>query len=230
MNEGGMDTLNWFIKKLYRSLKTPTSRLDSETGFNDGTEMLREELKFAKMIIRQQQRFAAGIKRAFITHLKFKEMFDEDDYDLYEENIFVQFNAPTNFFEMRESQRLNLRMEIFNNVTGNENVSSIWAMKKYLEWKDEDILANVGFLKKEAGIQFEVDQIRNNGPNWKEMLEQQAEMGEDGGMGGDLGGGGGLGGGDSGLGGVEDGIPEFGGGDVGGDEAPDEAPPEEPEF
>jgi hypothetical protein len=40
-SDGNMEPLDWFIKKLYRSLKTPTSRLNSETGYNDGTEMLR---------------------------------------------------------------------------------------------------------------------------------------------------------------------------------------------
>lgn len=222
MSDGNMEPLDWFIKKLYRSLKTPTSRLNNETGYNDGTEMLREELKFAKMIIRQQQRFAQGIKRAFITHLKFKDMFDE--WDLFEDNIRVEFNVPTNFYDMRESQKLNLKIETFNNITGNEMVSTIYAMKKYLDWKDSDILANLHFKKVEAEHMFEIEQIRSSGPNWKEMLAQQSEGGgEGGGMEG-------LGGGSSGGGGMP---PDFGGGpaaiggeeaDLGGEEPPAEVP------
>jgi len=227
MSDGNMDVLDWFIKKLYRSLKTPTSRLNDETGYNDGTEMLREELKFAKMIIRQQQRFAQGIKRAFITHLKFKDMFDE--WDLFDDNIRVEFNVPTNFYDMRESQKLNLKIETFNNITGNEMVSTIYAMKKYLDWKDSDILANLHFKKVEAEHMFEIEQIRSSGPEWRNLLAQQAEGGE----GGDMGG---LGGGSSGSGGV----PDFGGGPaaIGGDDIgvePDqaetpEAPSNEPEM
>jgi hypothetical protein len=191
MSDGNMEPLDWFIKKLYRSLKTPTSRLNNETGYNDGTEMLREELKFAKMIIRQQQRFAQGIKRAFITHLKFKEMFE--DWDLFEDNIRVEFNVPTNFYDMRESQKLNLKIETFNNITGNEMVSTIYAMKKYLDWRDSDILANLHFKKVEAEHMFEIEQIKTLGPNYKELLAQQAggEAGGDmGAMGGSSGGGG----------------------------------------
>ncbi len=191
MSDGNLDALDWFIKKLYRSLKTPTSRLNNETGYNDGTEMLREELKFAKMIIRQQQRFAQGIKRAFITHLKFKDMFD--DWDLFDDNIRVEFNVPTNFYDMRESQKLNLKIETFNNITGNEMVSTIYAMKKYLDWKDSDILANLHFKKVEAEHMFEIEQIKTLGPNYKELLAQQAggEAGGDmGAMGGSSGGGG----------------------------------------
>jgi hypothetical protein len=219
MSDGNMEPLDWFIKKLYRSLKTPTSRLNNDTGYNDGTEMLREELKFAKMIIRQQQRFAQGIKRAFITHLKFKDMFD--DWDLFDDNIRVEFNVPTNFYDMRESQKLNLKIETFNNITGNEMVSTIYAMKKYLDWRDSDILANLHFKKVEAEHMFEISQIQQNGSNWKEMLAQQTEGGgEGGGMEG-------LGGGSSGGGGMP---PDFGGGPaaIGGGEEADlggEAPP-----
>lgn len=227
-SDGNLDVLDWFIKKLYRSLKTPTSRLNDETGYNDGTEMLREELKFAKMIIRQQQRFAQGIKRAFITHLKFKEMFDE--YDLFEDNFRVEFNVPTNFYDMRESQKLNLKIETFNNITGNEFVSTTFAMKKYLDWKDSDILANREFARKDAELSFELEQIRSLGPNWKTLLAQQNAAGGEGGgdMGmADMGGGGGggspppFGGGPAAIGGEE--------ADLGGGGEPPAEVPEAPE-
>jgi len=224
-SDGNLDVLDFFLKKLYRSLKTPTSRLNAETGFNDGTEMLREELKFAKMIIRQQQRFAAGIKRSFITHLKFRGMFDDDGYDLYEENLDVEFNVPTNFYDMRESQKMELKINTFNNIVSNENISVTWAMKKYLKLDDRDILTNREMLRKDAELIFEIEQIKANGPAWKEMLMNQAAGGE-GEIGGEFGGGGGGGGA----------VPEFGGGPVeiggaAGEEIPDttqEAPVEEP--
>ena len=213
-SDGNLDVLDWFIKKLYRSLKTPTSRLKEETGFSDGTEMLREELKFAKMIIRQQQRFASGIKKAFITHLKFRGMWEE--YDLFEENFRVEFNVPTNFYDMREAQKLELKMNTFSTITNNENISTTFAMKKYLEWSDKEILANRGFLQKDAEFMYTIEQIRQNGPNWKQ-LEASFEAGG-GGMGGDMGGGD-MGGGGGGI------PPEFSGGPaaLGGE---GEAPPE----
>ena len=67
----------YFIKKLYRALKVPSARLDPEQSVEaGGTSILREELKFARFVIRQQERFAAGIKRGFITHLKLKKLFE----------------------------------------------------------------------------------------------------------------------------------------------------------
>jgi hypothetical protein len=174
------------------------------------------------MIIRQQQRFAQGIKRAFVTHLKFKEMFDE--YDLFEDNIRVEFNVPTNFYDMRESQKLNLKIETFNNITGNEQISTTFAMKKYLDWRDSDILANREFLRKDAELLFEIEQIKTLGPSWKELLAQQQEAATaEGGM-PDMGGAGGGGGGMP---------PDFSGGEaaIGGGEADlgAEEPPPAPE-
>ena len=43
-NLGELTDLMYFIKKLYRSLKVPTSRLDPADAFRDGSEILREEL------------------------------------------------------------------------------------------------------------------------------------------------------------------------------------------
>ena len=94
----------------------------------DQSTVLREELKFAKFVIRQQQRFAGGIKRGFITHLKLRDMWDK--YDLNELNLDVNFNVPTNFFELREGQRLELKASNFNSLASNEFVSTTYAQKK----------------------------------------------------------------------------------------------------
>lgn len=167
-NLGELADLMYFIKKLYRALKVPTSRLDPQDAFRDGTDILREELKFAKFIIRQQQRFATGIKRGFITHLKLTGLWDKFELNL--NNVDVEFNVPTNFYELRENQRLELKAANFNNLASNEFVSATYAQKKYLGWKDKDILANREFLRKDAEMQWELAQIQASGPAWKEAL------------------------------------------------------------
>lgn len=220
-NLGELADLMYFIKKLYRSLKVPTTRLDPQDTFKDGSEILREELKFARFIIRQQQRFAAGIKRGFVTHLKLKKLWDK--FDLTEENIDVSFNVPTNFYEMRENQRLEQKANSYTSISNNEFVSKTFAQKKYLGWKDKDILANREFLRKDAELQWELQQISSLGPAWKEQIIAQ-----------DVAGGGEapMGGGDVGGGGPGGGAPpEFGGGPAAAGappETPGEAPPEAP--
>ena len=214
-NLGELADLMYFIKKLYRALKVPSARLDPEDSVEaTGTSILREELKFARFIIRQQERFAAGIKRGFITHLKLKELFEK--YELTETNIEVALNVPTNFYELRENQRLELKSANYTNLAADEFVSATYAQKKYLGWKDRDILANREFLRKDAEMTWELAQIQTAGPAWKEMAVAGEIAGGEAAVGGE---GGGVAGGGAGA------IPEFGGGeaDVGGEEVDVEA-------
>lgn len=170
-----MEGLYFFIKKLYRSLKVPTSRLDPEDSFRDGTDILREELKFATMVMRQQKKFASGLKRGFITHLKLKKMFE--DNDLTEENINVVFNAPSNFYDLRNNQKLELKINSYNNLMSTQKVSDTYAKKKVLGWKDQDILADRELRRKDMELEWELQQIMAYGPKWKEQLIQQANAG-----------------------------------------------------
>lgn len=171
-NLGELADLMYFIKKLYRSLKIPTTRLDPQDAFRDGNEILREELKFARFIIRMQQRFAFGIKKAFITHLKLKDLWDK--YDLKETNFTIDFNPPTNFYDLRENQKMELKTTTYNNITQSEFISKTFAQKKYLGWTDLQVLANREYLRKDAEFQWEIQQIQNSGPNWKEAIEAGA--------------------------------------------------------
>jgi len=182
-----MEGLYFFIKKLYRSLKTPTSRLDPNDSFQDGTDILREELKFARMIMRQQQKFAAGLKRGFITHLKLRKMFNE--YDLTEQNLNLIFNPPSNFYELRNNQKMELKINSFSSMVSTQKISTAFAMKKALGFSDKEILANIEFRRLEAGQEFELQQILSLGPDWKNQLLQQAEGGAAPEGGGEMGGG-----------------------------------------
>ena len=197
-NLGELADLMYFIKKLYRALKVPTTRIDPEDRTVDPASILREELKFAKFVIRQQQKFAAAIKKGFTTHLKLRGLWEE--YNLAETNLDIIFNVPSNYFEMRQSQKLELKAANFNSLASNEFISVTYAQKKYLGWKDRDILANREFLRKDAEMQWELGQIQAGGPLWKEQMAA-AVGGAEAAVGGE---GGGVAGDGS--------IPEFGGG------------------
>lgn len=215
-NLGELSDLMYFIKKLYRSLKVPTTRLDPQDAFRDGNDILREELKFARFIIRMQQRFAAGIKRAFITHLKLLKLWEK--YELKEPNITVAFNVPTNFYDLRENQKMELKINTYTNLAQNEFISKTYAQKRYLGWTDTQIMANREYLRKDTEFQWEIQQIANSGPNWKEGLQAGGTP-----AGGEAALGGGGGGGTP---------PAFGGGPAeigGGAETPPEAEGESPE-
>jgi hypothetical protein len=201
-NLGELTDLMYFVKKLYKALKVPSNRLEAEASYSDGTEILREELKFAKFIMRQHQRFADGLKSMFITQLKMKNLWKE--YGLKEDHIQVKFNPPSSFHALREQQIFEIKSGNFQNMSGNDLVSNTYCQKKYLDWTDQDVVANRGFLKKDKELQWELAQIEASGPNWREALQSgESEGGDMGGVGG-LGGGSALPAGDTGA------PPDFG--------------------
>ena len=187
-NLGELTDLMYFVKKLYKSLKVPSNRLNPDDTFKDGTDILREELKFARFIIRQQQRFAGGLKNGFLTHIKLKGLFEE--MRLKDSNIDLHFNVPTNFYELRENQKFQLKAENFNQITQSDYVSKTYAQKRYLGWSDTDVKANREFLRKDKELMWELSQIENNGPDWREV---GSLTGGAAGAPGELGGGGGGG-------------------------------------
>jgi hypothetical protein len=189
-NLGELEDLMYFVKKLYQSLKVPTTRLDPQDAFRDGADMLREELKFARFIIRTQQLFSSGIKMGFVTHLQMKGLWKE--LELKDECLQIEFNVPTNFYELRESQKLELKVANFGNLASNESISPTFAQKRYLNWSDIDIKAKREFLRKDKELKWELMQIEQMGPNWKEMVAQQAAGGAPPEAGGGGGGGGGM--------------------------------------
>lgn len=186
----GLEEMLYFLKKLYKSLKVPVSRLNADTGYKDDMNILREELKFAKFIVRMQQQFSEGLKNGFITHLKLKNLWDK--YDLKENHIDIEFNVPVNFFEMREAQKQEIKTKTFSDIVqSSDTISKTYALKKYMDWTDIEVLANREFMRKDMAFGWELEQIKSGGPNWKEnALAAAAPAGGE--MGAEMGGGAGV--------------------------------------
>jgi hypothetical protein len=190
-NLGELKDLMYFVNKLYKSLKVPLTRLNPEDAYKDGSEILREELRFAKFIVRLQARFSEGLKDAFITHLKLRKWWPE--FKLHESYFHLEFNPPSNFFAIRKNQELELKMKLFGDMSNNESISKTFAQRHYLEYSDSRISENMEWLRKDAALKWELDQISQTGPNWREHIaaaEQAAgaggaePMGSGGGVGG----------------------------------------------
>lgn len=202
---GEIKDLDYFLTKLYKSLKVPIGRfLSPGDPFKDGAEITRDELRFARFIIRLQRQFAQGIKQTFITHLKLKGLWQE--YRIKDNAIKIRFNVPTSFFAMRDQQLLQLRFENYNISTQGEAISKSYAQKYYLDFTAEQMKENREWLRKDAALAWELGKIAELGPNFREQLAAQVLAGGEEAGGGEvpalMGGGGGGGG--------AEGIPEFG--------------------
>jgi len=200
-NLGKLDDLMYFVNKLYKSLKVPVTRIDPNQSFKDGSEILKEELRFAKFIVRVQQHFAEGLKNAFITHLKLRGWWKE--LKLHESYFSFRFTEPSNFFALRQQNLFELKQKNFNDMSQNEGISNTFAQRHYLDFSDDKIGENMEWKRKDAALKWELSQIEQTGPNWRDHIAA-AENAAAQPAGGRAGGGGG---GE---------IPEFGSGGGGG--------------
>lgn len=183
---GQLEDLMYFVKKLYKSLRVPQTRLDPADPFKDGTEITREELRFARFIIRIQQQIAQGIKNSFITHLKLRGKKKESDdknnlsvwekFKLREHQLVVQFNMPTSFAVMREQQIFDIKKNNYTGLITDNLISHTFCQKYYLGLTDRQMAENREWLRKDAALSWEIQQIASTGPNFRKLLSAQAEM------------------------------------------------------
>ena len=194
-------------------MRIPVTYLNEDaTAAVDPSSTLRDELRFAKRIIGFQNKFAQGLKAGFITHLKLTGKYDE--YQLKETAFEIKFCPPSNYYELRRKQAIQLDAQAFSAIVGNEGISRSWAMKRVWGLTNAEIKQNQRLLMIDAINDWKVEQAKTNGPFWETaaaIAMAQGEMGEGGGdIGGDMGGMDDFGGGDMGMDMEGD---DFGGGD-----------------
>jgi len=117
-----------------------------------------------------------------------------DQYKLQDEDLEVRFNEPSNFFALREQQKFNMKVENYNQLAADDAWSKLYLQKWLMGLTDQEILQNYAMSKISAAQKWEIDQISQNGPDWRSQLSQEkaadaiGEMGMGGNM--DMGGGG----------------------------------------
>jgi hypothetical protein len=111
-NLGEITDIEYFKKKLYRSLNVPPSRMDGEGGFNLGrsSEILRDELKFTKFVGRLRKRFANMFNDMLRTQLLLKNIVSPDDWEIMSEHIQYDFLYDNHFTELKDAELLNERL------------------------------------------------------------------------------------------------------------------------
>jgi hypothetical protein len=123
-NLGELKDVEYFLKKLYKSLNLPPSRVGEEKGFSLGrsNEILRDELKFIKFVGRLRKQFSHLFNDMLKTQLILKGVITTDDWELMEQHIQYDYLFDNHFTELKEiemiGERLNLveRMQPFMGV------------------------------------------------------------------------------------------------------------------
>ena len=113
-NLGEMEDVNYFQKKLYRSLNVPVSRLESQDGFSLGraSEISRDELKFTKFVQRLRKRFTELFNDILKTQLILKKIISEDDWYLISQSMNYDYLQDGHFAELKDTELLRNRLDL----------------------------------------------------------------------------------------------------------------------
>ena len=143
-NLGELSDIEYFQKKLYRALAVPESRIASDGGFNLGrsSEILRDELKFAKFVGRLRKRFAQMFNDMLKTQLLLKNIITPEDWESIREHIQYDFLYDNQFAELKESELINERLGNLATIEPyiGKYYSNDYVRRKVLRQTDTEIL------------------------------------------------------------------------------------------
>ena len=117
-NLGEIADIEYFQKKLYRSLNVPVSRLESTQGFNLGraSEITRDELKFTKFVQRLRKKFTELFNDLLKTQLILKKVISEEDWHTISHNLQYDFLQDGHFAELKQSEMMRERIQLVNEM------------------------------------------------------------------------------------------------------------------
>ena len=164
-NLGEIDDIQYFQKKLYRSLNVPISRLESESSFSLGrsTDITRDELKFTKFIQKLRKKFVHLFTDVLKTQLLLKSIISLEDWDIMKEHIQYDFLKDGHFAELKEAELLNDRISTLQNVEAYIGTffSKEYVLKHVLRMND----AEIADMRDQIASEAEKDPMDGGVPN-----------------------------------------------------------------
>ena len=143
-NLGELSDIEYFQKKLYRALGVPESRIAADGGFNLGrsSEILRDELKFAKFVGRLRKRFAQMFNDMLRTQLILKNICTPEDWEIMKDHIQYDFLYDNQFAELKESELIQNRLGILATMEPyiGKYYSTEYVRKRVLRQTDQEII------------------------------------------------------------------------------------------
>jgi len=143
-NLGQIDDIIYFQKRMYRSLNVPISRLEPDAAagiLGRSTEINRDELKFQKFIDRIRSRFAHLFYGILKKQLILKGIITEEDWELWKNDITIDYQKDNHFAELRDAEILQNRLQTLDAAASyvGEYYSKSWMMKNILMLSEEEI-------------------------------------------------------------------------------------------
>lgn len=167
-NLGQMEDVQYFEKKLYKSLGVPISRLESQSGFSLGrtTEITRDELKFTKFVQRLRNKFSTLFDDLLRVQLVLKRVCSEEEWKEFKEKIWYDYKKDNNFTELKEGELLATRLQTLQMIDPyvGKYYSLEWVRRNVLYQTDDEIEEIDTQMQQEAETQAQ------------QQAEQQAQL------------------------------------------------------
>jgi hypothetical protein len=142
-NLGEIADIEYFQKKLYRSLNVPVSRLEASSGFNMGraAEISRDEVKFTKFVGRLRKKFTELFSDILRTQLILKGIIADEDWSTIASTLNYDFLTDGHFAELKESEMMKDRIALLQSMESyiGKYFSNNYIRKNILKQSDRDI-------------------------------------------------------------------------------------------
>ena len=160
-NLSEIEDIEYFRKKLYRSLNVPISRLEADNGFNMGraSEISRDELKFNKFTKRLQMKFARVFTDLLRTQMVLKNIVSGEEFDMMKDFIHYDFATDNHFTELKEQEIIRERLDILSQAESyvGQYFSKDYVKKYILHQTEDDIERIQGEIDAEGGGEEDMD-------------------------------------------------------------------------
>ena len=137
------ENLQYFQRKLYKSLKVPISRLEPETMYSFGrvSETTRDELKFGKFIRRLRARFSALFDLLLEKQLILKGILDPEEWAEVKDKIRYDFMKDNYFEELKQTEILREKVNMLKDIEEQigKYYSREWVIKNVLFMTDDEM-------------------------------------------------------------------------------------------
>jgi len=137
------ENLQYFQRKLFKSLKVPLSRLEPETmaSFGRVSEITRDELKFGKFIQRLRNRFSSLFTQILEKQLVLKGIMTPEEFAEIKNDLRYDFIQDNYFTELKEAEINRERLTTLREVEDHIGTyySREWVRKNVLRMSEEDI-------------------------------------------------------------------------------------------
>ncbi len=143
---GEMTDIEYFKRKLLRSLRVPYSRFDAENPSsmafgNMQGEMSRDEVRFSKFINKLRSKFGTIFYDLLKKQLIFKNIISAEDWMEWKDLLVLNWSSDSYFSEVKVAEIAKNRLELADLMEPyiNKYFSNEYVMKEVFKMSDEEI-------------------------------------------------------------------------------------------